>query len=63
MYTWRDYSIKIYETITSRHKTENKFILVNDPYHIEESIIISKNIIIKPDGKFPQTREFNEFFT
>ena len=76
VYTWRDYAIKMYETIISRHKNANKFILVNDPYHIEESIKDSehekrkenfqggsKNVIIRPDGKFPQAREFNEFFT
>ena len=77
LYTWRDYATKVYDTILSRHKNANKFILVNDPYNIEENIKDSehenrkkdnyqggsKNVIIKPDGKFPQNKEFSEFFT
>ena len=42
-YTWRVYSIIMYETITSRHKTATKFIHVNDPYHIEDSTKDSVN--------------------
>ena len=77
VYTWRDYACKVYETIISRHKHANKIILVNGPYNVDENIKDcehekrkdkkyqggSKNIFIKPNGNFPQTRDFNEFFT
>ena len=75
-YSWEHYAIKVYDTIISRHRNAYKFILVNDPYDIEESIKDSehgkrkdnyqggsKNIIIKRYSKIPTAREFNEFFT
>ena len=74
--SWEHYAIKVYDTIISRHRNANKFILVNDPYDIEESFKDNehekrkdnyrgerKNIIIKRNSKFPTAREFNEFFT
>ena len=75
-YTWGDYAVKIYETMVSRHKHATTFVLVNDPYDVEENIKDSehetrkenyqggsKNVVIKANGKFPSPREFNEFFT
>ena len=75
-YSWEHYAIKLYDTIISRQRNAKKFILVNDPYDIEEGIKDSehekrkdnyqggsKNIIIKRNFKFPTACEFDEFFT
>ncbi|MCH2406096.1 MAG: hypothetical protein MK200_07885 [Nitrosopumilus sp.] len=50
LYTWRDYATKVYDTILSRHKNANKFILVNDPYNIEENIKDSEHENRKKDN-------------
>ena len=78
VYSWEDYSKKVFKTVLSRHPTAKTLILVNDPYTNEVSIKDSehrrreeachyvdgsRNMFIKPNEKFPAHKEFKEFFT
>ena len=75
VFTWRDYSKKIFNLITQRHSDAETIVLVNDPYDLEYTVKDcehdrranqyergSKNVFIKPNNALPSSREFNEFF-
>ena len=73
-YTWRDYAIKIFSTITNQHSTATTIIFVNDPYDVIDSIKGeehakrnyvhgSKNVYIKAVDELQNKTNLSKNFT